>query len=183
MAVKEVWKPVVGFQGKYEVSSIGRVRSLIQQPSKHREFMRTRTCKDGRLLVVIYGPPCKQHTRSVHRLVAEAFIGPRPVGKQVNHKNGDFLDNRAENLEYVTHLENVLHSWDVAKHCKAKGRRIAASARVIGEKNPSCKLTANQVEEIRSLLGTVRRKVLAERFGVCRQTIDGICNGARWKSS
>lgn len=92
-------KDVVGFEGLYEVSDLGKVRN-----AKTLRALKPQVRQHGYLSVWLYGETTKQ--KSIHRMVAEAFC-PNPNKKsEVNHKNEDKTDNRAENLEWVTHKEN-----------------------------------------------------------------------------
>jgi hypothetical protein len=100
----ETWKPAIGYEAFYEVSTLGRVRSLrrkhLLKPQPHKDGYRTVSlCVDGR-----------SKTVGIHKLVAAAFIGPRPDGHEVNHEDGDKANNRYRNLEYKTHLENMIHA-------------------------------------------------------------------------
>jgi hypothetical protein len=115
----EEWKAIKGYEGIYEVSSYGRVRSLDRYVStsiKHNEkrlvkgmYLKPHLKRNGYLSVDLKTPE-KQKTVSVHRLVALAFI-PLIEGKNVvNHKNLNKLDNRVENLEWVTAEENREHA-------------------------------------------------------------------------
>lgn len=99
---KEIWKDVEGYEGRYQVSSFGRVR---------REGHIVKGCLAANgYLVLNLSMHGKGKTSTIHRIVAKAFI-PNPENKaQVNHINGDKTDNRVENLEWVTKSENALHS-------------------------------------------------------------------------
>ena len=116
----EEWRAVVGWEGLYEVSSLGRVRSLDRATSHYcggtltrqgRE-LKPRETPSGHLLVALSAHR-RMYNRRVHRLVLEAFVGPCPEGMEVRHLNGHPADNRVENLVWGTRSENtqdqVLH--------------------------------------------------------------------------
>ena len=115
----EIWKDVVGYEGHYEVSSYGRVRSVdryVNTAILHSDavFRKGRLLKQNKkrngYLTVDLSKDNKVRTISVHRIVAVAFI-PKIDGKNVvNHINLNKLDNRVENLEWVTNKENSLHA-------------------------------------------------------------------------
>lgn len=107
----EEWRPAVGLKGYYEVSSLGNLRRI--KPGKNarlyvnRKFSKT---PNGYLNAEVYLDSTRR-TVHLHRLVALTFLGAAPEGKpQVNHKNGDKTDNRAENLEWVSQSENMKHA-------------------------------------------------------------------------
>lgn len=129
MADWEVWRPVVGYELSYEVSTEGRVRSLDRVDTNGRT-------RRGVILVNLIGssgyPQVNLHygghqeTRHVHRLVIEAFGTEPKDGEEVRHMNGNPLDNSIANLAWGTHLENMhdqqvhgTHKNSVKTHCPA----------------------------------------------------------------
>lgn len=108
--MSEIWKDVVGYEGKYQVSSLGRVRSL-PRVVKHP----TGVCKlKGRILKNFYSDfgysqvGLEGKTVNVHKLVADAFLGPRGVGVEVRHGANGIDDNSVDNLSYGTRQQNAL---------------------------------------------------------------------------
>ena len=104
----EEWRNVVGYEGRYIVSSLGRLASLVRGvgPVALRPRVGTRGYRQCGLI----GDDGKHTTHSLHTLVCEAFHGKRPDGMQTNHIDLNRLNNRANNLEWVTPLQNVRHS-------------------------------------------------------------------------
>lgn len=104
MMNNEVWKDVLGYEGLYQVSNLGRVKSLNYNKTKEEkvlqlqeyDYIRVQLWKNGN---------CK--FKQVHRLEYEAFYGPIPEGMQVNHINENKHDNRLENLNLMTPKENI----------------------------------------------------------------------------
>jgi len=114
----ETWLPAPGFEGFYEVSDEGRVRSL------HRGIRTLRPGTANGYPMVILSVNGKRAKRYVHRLVAEAFIGPCPEGQEVRHRNDDRLNPALSNLLYGTSSENNydavangVHYWANRTHC------------------------------------------------------------------
>ena len=106
----EIWKPVVGYEGAYEVSSQGRVRSLDRAGASGRRIKgKIRRLTKGTLgyMYINLSVDGKVKTRLVHRMVAEAFIYPCPEGMQVDHIDNDKTNNRVTNLQYLTPRENT----------------------------------------------------------------------------
>lgn len=163
----EFWKE---FLPGYEVSTMGRVRSFKQYSEGRILSFRFVFSKNYRLIrIVVDG---KEKCFAVHRLVAQAFI-PNPDNKpEVNHINGDKFDNRVENLEWVTHSENMLHAFDTKL-------QISLS----GENHPMAKLTAEQVVYIRINPDALTGKALAQLFGISPVTISDIQCGKIWQNA
>lgn len=110
--VIEYWRPVKGFEGLYEVSSAGQVRSLPRGRSAGCAALRPGANRRGHLHVTLSAGNV-QTTRYVHKLVAEAFIGPCPDGQEVRHWDGNPANNTVGNLRYGTRAENLL---DAVRH-------------------------------------------------------------------
>jgi len=169
MSDKERWLPILGFEGIYDVSDRGRVRRIkaykstfvgrILKPNIHSTgYARVWLNKDD---------SAPDHL--CHRLVARAFLGECPIGKQVNHIDGNKINNRVENLEYLIPSENQLHAFRTGLHKPVRG----------SDSNLS-KLTEDDVIVIRSLLGKKSQKFIAKKFGVDRSNISHIARGKSW---
>lgn len=164
----EQWKPVVGFEGVYEVSDCGRVRS------KFHDWKVLTTSDNGRgyKQVNLRGASIgvKNKMAKVYRLVAEAFIGPAPTSRHVvNHINGIKTDDRAENLEWITQAENVAHA-------------IRTGATPLGEEKRQSKTTREEVRQMREMRQQgIRLHVIAEKFGLATSTVCQIVSGKWWK--
>ena len=109
--MQEQWKPFA--EGNYEASNHGRVRR--RTPGKKTWAGRMLKLNIGGMGYHRVGPSIdgKNVLMYVHHIVAQLFIGPCPVGKEINHIDGNKLNNRVDNLEYVTHKENMRHARDM----------------------------------------------------------------------
>lgn len=113
----EIWKDVVGYEGLYQVSNLGRIKALCVEKYrgkyKHRRpesLLRPKTHRDGYMCATLCNNKINRMFQ-MHRLVATAFI-PNPENKpQVNHIDGNKANNQVENLEWVTAAENTRHSY------------------------------------------------------------------------
>lgn len=169
----EIWKPFPDWP-EYEVSSVGRYRSLdrvvmrgngrcqtikgrIMKPNKHR---------DGYLQAQLQCVGEKNKKVRLHQAVYRAFVGEIPDGFDINHKNGIKHDNRISNLETCTRAENIQHARDV-----------------LGKVGTQ-KLQRDQVERIKALHAfnskVYSRKALAAFHGVDTRTVSNIKTGTRW---
>lgn len=158
------WRAIPGHEGHYAVSDAGEVMSMNFKGSGLPGVLRPSFCRGYHTVEI---GEDKRYT--VHRLVAAAFIGPRPSGLQINHKNGIKADNRLENLEYCTQSENM-------KHAFATGLQSNQ-----GERHSQAKLTEEKVTQIRRLLGLgFKQAELAELMGVTQSAISRVKNGNRW---
>lgn len=111
--MEEIWKDIKGYEGLYQISNFGRVRSLerkVKGRKYRRKFLSIQKNKNGYQKVGLYNSP-NHKSISIHRLVALNFI-PNPHNKKcVNHKDGNKENNKVNNLEWVTHSENMKHAF------------------------------------------------------------------------
>ena len=108
--MQEIWKSIEGYEEKYEVSNLGRVKSLKNNKGIDRELiLKPRISKNGYLYLNLWNNSvCK--AKKIHRLVAEAFCFKSDNAQCVNHINGVKTDNKAENLEWCTYSYNTKHA-------------------------------------------------------------------------
>jgi hypothetical protein len=172
---KREWKPVVGFETHYEVSNDGVVRRRCAgrgtQPG--RLLVCTTVDTKGYPIVVLHVRG-RGLTKKIHGLVARAFLGERPVGKQVNHKDGVKRNNHFTNLEYVTQSQNIRHAISLGLFDPAAAGRARAG---VGRK-----LDATKVAIIREAVASgVPRASLAAQYGIHVMTVGEIVRKEIWR--
>ena len=165
--MEEVWKDIKGFEGLYMVSNIGNVKrlknekafleKLIGRSVDRYGYVKRVLCKQGKL---------KNFTE--HRLVATAFIENPENKSTINHINGIKTDNRVENLEWNTNLENKQHAVS------------SGLTNLKGTNHPRCKLSDKDVLEIREIGFSQTRTALSKKYGVSRITILRIIKRSNW---
>lgn len=124
----EEWRPAVGWEGFYEVSNLGRVRSVDRfvkrKDGRERRapgrILKACTTKSGGYQAVNLQGDGKHRTSKTSQLVALAFLGPRPSSMQVRHKDGNPTNNRLDNLCYGTQSENAKDSVEHGTHNNAR---------------------------------------------------------------
>lgn len=166
--MEEIWKKVNGFDGLYEVSNTGKVKSFVKY---HRgALLKLYANKKGYLLVYLnkIGSDYRLGT-TVHKLVYNAFIGQVPDGLQINHIDGNKQNNCIENLEVCTPKENVNHATKL-------GLRTANINLQSG-----AMFTENQIEDIRALIANgVSNKKISEKYSCHFSTISKIRTGVNY---
>lgn len=177
---KEIWKDINGYEGYYQVSNLGRIRSLsrkvydrkgkfnrtmngrIINTFKTKEgYHRVQLCKNG-----------KNEKYLVHRLVAQAFVNNHDGKSEINHKNANKDDNKSSNLEWVTRKENIDHSFK--NHLVYRDK---------GVERYNSKLNDDKVREMRALYKTGKYRIsdIAKLFKVNRKTAECAINKITWK--
>jgi hypothetical protein len=177
--IHEEWRDIPNYEGFYQVSDQGRVRSCdryVKSPrllhtDQFRKSQLISMCpdKDGYLGILLH-KEAKRKSCKVHCLVMLAFEGERPNKYDINHINGIKNDNRFVNLEYCTSSENRLHAF-----------RIGLQPQ--GEKHPHAKFIDADIIKIRNLyaLGGITHKEISEMYGVSRAAISYIIRRESWK--
>lgn len=169
----ETWLPVVGYEGIYEVSDLGRVKRVRHTAGTHAGRLLSTRARQAGYPVVRLSVHNEQVMHRVHRMVAEAFLGPPPTPRaEVHHVDHDRENNNVANLEWVTHGENIKAAVDAG---------IFAPPRIRGEECSFSKLTEGDVREIRAAFGTVSLVALGKRYKVSPSTISQIKRGVSWQ--
>jgi hypothetical protein len=167
----ENWLPVVGYEGRYSVSDHGNVMSMNYNNTGMMRLMVPGKDSYGYLQVSLQKDG-KQATKKIHALVMAAFVGPRPLAHDINHKSGIKTENALTNLEYCTSSANRLHAY-----------RIGTQIPMRGESHPNSKLDSAQVEDIKVKAAAGYTKTeIAQMHGVSRSTVSLIVNGKRWRA-
>lgn len=164
MIESEIWKPIVGWEGLYEVSNLGRVRSIDRKvPAKNgstetrkgkiKSLQKTRF---GYMRVSLNKAKCRK-TYMVHRLVADAFL-PNPDNLPfINHKNETRDDNRVENLEWCTRIYNMNYGT-----CRDKQRKSLINNPLLSKRVVKCDIYGNPLEEYPSMAEAARQNKLCQ---------------------
>lgn len=174
----EEWKMIPGYECRYLISNYGRVKSMarivksgngakrivdeciIEQQVSNVGYKRVALRKIG-------SKQSKYH--SIHKLVALAFLGESEL-PQVNHKDGNKLNNMVDNLEYCTMSENMIHAWDNNLIKKASG-----------EKNGSNKISTQSLYVIRERVANGELpSTICKDFNVSKGSIVEMCSGKTW---
>lgn len=178
--MNESWVPVKGFEGLYEVSNFGNVKSCSRTVFDSRTTTRTKKEKllkltqdsAGYLKVTLYRNTKDKEVWKVHRLVAEHFCTKPMDCPVVNHIDNDKTNNHFSNLEWTTSLGNN-------QHMMIQGRQYFPS----GDESATAKITSSMVSEILSLSKEgMAQSAIAARFGISQQQVSKIVLGLRWKS-
>lgn len=153
--MEEIWKPVNGFEDKYQVSNLGNVKSLNFNGTKKERILKPSPDGNGYYQVALYKDG-KRHIKQLNRLVAEHFISEIPEGYEVNHKDEDIYNNNVNNLEIITKLENIRYGTGIKRRSKTRSKPVLAIS-----------LNKNQFLVFQSI------KQASEELNVSNQSISG----------
>ena len=174
MLEHEIWKPIPGYEGRYEVSSFGRIKSIYDGRNGHDKSLILKPCiRRCYLFVNLYDSTGTPKAKHIHRIVASVFAKKDTCRQEVNHLDGNKLNNRAENLEWVTRSENVKHAYSkgllhssIQKYAQKAGRISAIN----NSKKVRC-IELNSIFQSACDAGRI--------LGLKRQHIWRVCNGKR----
>jgi len=162
---KEIWKDIPGYENKYQASDMGRVRN---KKTNHILKFDKKICGSG-YHNVVFG---NKKSEMIHRIICKTFHGiPKNKKMTVNHINGNKLDNRSENLEWVTKKLNNQLAW---KNGQCEKTRKKKKKRMTGENNIKNKLNSKQIEEIIKLRGLMYQKEIAKKYNITQAQVSSI---------
>lgn len=164
--MKEQWKEIPGFNGDYIISNIGRIKSLKRKP----RLLRPCITQDSYELIQL-SINGKQKGKYIHRLVAKNFVSGYREGLEVNHKDGNTLNNIYTNLEWLSHKENIRHAWD------------SGNSKNYGESCSKSKLKRIDIIHIRKLVRAKTQREVAEMYNISQPHVSDIVNGKTWLRS
>lgn len=170
----EEWRPVVGHVGFYDVSNLGRVRRVA--PGKGAIIGALIKCKPDRkgYLCIQFSIKGRAIYRKVHALVAEAFIGPRPPGALVLHRDDNKANNTPGNLYYGSHRENVADAKRNGTFAPGKRKDGAPRGSAAGRKKCGVRPTPEQVREARRLAAEMSCIKAARILGISKSSVHRI---------
>lgn len=163
----EIFKDVIGYEGLYQVSNLGRVKSLPKKIKngngfsvRPEKYLKLEVTNRGYQRVMLYNN-YKYERISVHRIVAINFINNPSIKETVNHKNGIKTDNRVDNLEWMTRSENMQHGFDIGIHKPPYGIRNTTA------------ITEDEIKVIAKEYsnGNTSIRKLAKKYGIKANTI------------
>lgn len=168
---EEIWKPVVGFEGLYDVSNLGYVRTLlVSNKVPVVPYTLSRIINDAGYPVVSLYRNGKLHRRLIHRLVLQSFVGTCPAGKECAHLGGCRTNAKLDNLKWKYPKENCAD-------------RLLHGTHLVGAASPLAKLTKEQVIEVRELSNSKPQHIIAKLFGVHQVTISRVIRKATYANS
>ena len=162
---------------RYSIDENGNIYSNNYKNSGKTKILKPAISKDGYLATMLLSDDGKYCSRKLHRWVMTTYIGERKKGYEINHKDGNKLNNSIQNLEYITKSENIKHAY-----------KLGFLTPKIGSLNGNSKLNEQEVKEIREHASNhgryYGRKELAKKYSVSEGTIKDIITRRKnmWKN-
>lgn len=182
MSITEIWRDIDGFDGKYSISNFGNIKSnyrIWKNQSKSGIIYKGKILNPsknvGGYLQVMLFDGFEKKTFRMHYLVASHFLANRENLKEINHKDGNKLNNYFLNLEWTTRKDNMNHAWNT---------NLMENARFVGEKHPKAKIKESDVLKIRASVVNFKNNeikyALANKYKVSIFTINDILKRRSW---
>jgi len=168
----EIWKDVKGYEGLYQISNTGKVKSIerVDSTNVKRKERVLKQCLSGRgyPMVGIYKNG-KRTPVNIHRLVAEYFVSNFYNKSQVNHIDGIKENNIYTNLEWCSASENIIHAHKNGLTNPVKGEQVGSS-----------KLTRAEAQSVKDLKGKLSQRKIGLMFNICQQEVSKIHTNKCW---
>jgi hypothetical protein len=170
----EIWKDIPGFEGWYQASDLGNIRSVERMVKTKGGALRHSASKvlapgGPRYALVILSIDGKRKTRGVHRLVCTAFHGAPPPNAHAAHNDGDISNNKAKNLRWATAKENCLD-------------RVLHKTWVHGARVNTAKMAESDIQQVKIRAANGESRIsIAKDMGVHRSSIDQLLRGDTWQ--
>lgn len=170
--MKEIWRDIKNFEGYYQASNWGRVKSLARLRHGGLYFTKERILKPaleggGYYMVILYKDG-KKYNKKIHRLVCTTFHENPLNLPDINHKDTNKLNNNEFNLEWCTEKQNTQHAIKMGVFD------------TVGENNGKHKLIEKEILEIRALKGIMTYRKIADKFNISEPMISNILNNKNW---
>lgn len=173
----EEWKDIEGYEGKYKASIYGRIKNI-----KTKKILKQYVGNNGYYRIGLYNNSITK-VYEVHRIIAKTFIDNIDRKEEVNHIDGNKLNNNIKNLEWVTHKENIQHAWRTKLF-----EPVREASRRYGKDNPAAKkiiqynLKGQKIKEYESIADAVREtKIHKTSIGKCCNGRQKTAGGYIWK--
>lgn len=175
--MKEIWKDIEEYKDKYQASNYGRIKN-----KRTKQIVSLYIGSHGYYKVGLYYDR-KNKPTEVHRLIAKTFISNPENKKEVNHIDGNKLNNKIDNLEWVTHKENINHAWRTKLF-----EPVREASKRYGKNNPNAKrviqydLSMNKIKEYDCIVeATKETKIDKTNIGKCCNNIRRTAGGYIWE--